>query len=78
MIASPAVDIKVMRNDQIKEFAKSTFREALALGCDLYLSTENSKELDALKFKSVFDEIYKESFDEDFNHKGIKYEHKFI
>ena len=63
----------------IAGFARSCFHVALDRGWPLYLSTKNTilKKYDG-RFKDIFEAIYQAEYKEQFEAKGIVYEHKLI
>ncbi|MGR3248442.1 NADP-dependent isocitrate dehydrogenase [Pseudooceanicola nanhaiensis] len=63
----------------IVDFARASMNYALNLGWPLYLSTKNTilKAYDG-RFKDIFQEIFEAEFKEQFEAKGIWYEHRLI
>jgi len=63
----------------IRDFAHSCFKYSLDLKWPLYLSTKNTilKRYDG-RFKDIFQEIYKNEYEEQFKANGIWYEHRLI
>ncbi|XP_069790567.1 isocitrate dehydrogenase [NADP] cytoplasmic isoform X2 [Narcine bancroftii] len=63
----------------IRNFAHSSFQQALAKGWPLYMSTKNTilKRYDG-RFKDIFQEIYENQYKAHFEAKGIWYEHRLI
>ncbi|XP_007898314.1 isocitrate dehydrogenase [NADP] cytoplasmic [Callorhinchus milii] len=63
----------------IKNFAHSSFQQALVKSLPLYLSTKNTilKSYDG-RFKDIFQEIYENEYQAKFEAKGIWYEHRLI
>jgi isocitrate dehydrogenase len=63
----------------IEDFARASFRYALARKYPVYLSTKNTilKAYDGM-FKDVFAEIYESEFKADFEANGLTYEHRLI
>ncbi|XP_051880846.1 isocitrate dehydrogenase [NADP] cytoplasmic isoform X2 [Pristis pectinata] len=63
----------------IRDFAHSSFQQALAKGWPLYMSTKNTilKRYDG-RFKDIFQEIYEKQYKTQFEAKGIWYEHRLI
>ncbi|MEO7209786.1 MAG: NADP-dependent isocitrate dehydrogenase [Chitinophagaceae bacterium] len=66
-------------DESIRGFARSCFNMALSKRWPLYLSTKNTilKKYDG-RFKDIFEEIYKQEFQADFDKAGITYEHRLI
>ena len=67
-------------DDSIRDFARASFNYGLALGWPVYLSTKNTimKAYDG-RFKDLFQEVFeKEGFKEQFDAKGMVYEHRLI
>ncbi|RNC51697.1 isocitrate dehydrogenase [Trypanosoma cruzi] len=66
-------------DESIKDFAKSCFEYALSKKWPLYLSTKNTilKRYDG-RFKDIFAEMYKASYEADYKKAGIWYEHRLI
>ncbi|RRO12839.1 NADP-dependent isocitrate dehydrogenase [Saccharopolyspora rhizosphaerae] len=63
----------------IEEFAHASFRYGLERGYPVYMSTKNTilKAYDGM-FKDVFEEIYENEYKDQFEAKGITYEHRLI
>ena len=63
----------------IVDFARASMNYALNLGWPLYLSTKNTilKAYDG-RFKDIFQEIFEAEFKEQFEARGIWYEHRLI
>jgi isocitrate dehydrogenase len=63
----------------IEEFARASLRYGLERGYPVYLSTKNTilKAYDGL-FKDVFAEIFEKEFKEQFDARGLTYEHRLI
>jgi isocitrate dehydrogenase len=63
----------------ITGFAHSCFKMALARGWPLYLSTKNTilKRYDG-RFKDIFEQLYRDEYQAQFDAKGISFEHKLI
>ena len=63
----------------IEDFARASFRYGLDRDYPVYLSTKNTilKAYDGM-FKDVFAEIYENEFKDDFEAKGLTYEHRLI
>ncbi|PSK40827.1 isocitrate dehydrogenase [NADP], mitochondrial [Candidozyma pseudohaemuli] len=66
-------------DESIRGFAHSSFKMALAQGLPLYLSTKNTilKKYDG-RFKDIFQEIYDAEYAQQFEAKGLWYEHRLI
>ena len=66
-------------DDSIRDFARASMNYALDRGWPLYLSTKNTilKAYDG-RFKDLFQEVFDKEFAEQFNAKGIVYEHRLI
>ncbi|XP_048390150.1 isocitrate dehydrogenase [NADP] cytoplasmic isoform X1 [Stegostoma tigrinum] len=66
-------------DSSIRDFAHSSFQQALAKGWPLYMSTKNTilKKYDG-RFKDIFQEIYENKYKAQFEAKGIWYEHRLI
>jgi isocitrate dehydrogenase len=67
------------RDDSIRDFARASFRYALARNYPVYLSTKNTilKAYDG-RFKDLFQEVFDEEFAADFALAGLVYEHRLI
>jgi isocitrate dehydrogenase len=63
----------------IRDFARASMNFALGRGYPLYLSTKNTivKVYDG-RFKDIFQEIYDKEFRDEFEKKGLFYEHRLI
>jgi isocitrate dehydrogenase len=63
----------------IQDFARSSFKYGLQQNYPVYLSTKNTilKGYDGM-FKDEFQRIFDEEFSEDFEAKGLSYEHRLI
>jgi len=63
----------------IQDFARSTFSYALQQNYPVYLSTKNTilKAYDGM-FKDEFQRIFDEDYKEDFDKRGLTYEHRLI
>lgn len=63
----------------IFDFARASFNYGLNLGWPVYLSTKNTilKSYDG-RFKDIFQEVFETEFKEQFDEKGIWYEHRLI
>ncbi len=66
-------------DESIRGFARACFNQALLKGWPLYLSTKNTilKRYDG-RFKDIFEEVYQTEFKEQFQAKGLTYEHRLI
>ena len=66
-------------DESITGFAHSSFKLALERGLNLYMSTKNTilKKYDG-RFKDIFEELYESTYKEQFDAKGIWYEHRLI
>lgn len=66
-------------DESIYGFARSSFQVALTKKWPLYLSTKNTilKAYDG-RFKDIFQEVYENEFQADFEKAGIVYEHRLI
>src|SRR6201996_8627401 len=66
-------------DDSIRDFARASLRYGLDRGYPVYMSTKNTilKRYDG-RFKDIFQAIYEEEFQEDFEAAGITYEHRLI
>ncbi len=66
-------------DQSIKDFARSCFQVALSNNYPLYFSTKNTilKTYDG-RFKDIFEEIYNTEFKEEFEKRGLTYEHRLI
>lgn len=66
-------------DDSIRGFARSSLKYALERGMPAYLSTKNTilKAYDG-RFKDIFAEIYEKEFKDQFEAKGLWYEHRLI
>jgi isocitrate dehydrogenase len=66
-------------DDSIRDFARASFRYGLEREFPVYMSTKNTilKTYDG-RFKDLFAEIYEGEFKEDFEAKGLTYEHRLI
>ncbi len=76
----PGVALSMYNTDKsITGFARSCFNMALSKGWPLYLSTKNTilKKYDG-RFKDIFQEIYENEFQTQFEKAGITYEHRLI
>lgn len=76
----PGVGLAMYNTDEsIVGFAHSSFKMALAQNLPLYLSTKNTilKKYDG-RFKDIFQEIYDKQYAQEFEKKGLWYEHRLI
>ncbi|CAN3376381.1 hypothetical protein DIURU_003764 [Diutina rugosa] len=76
----PGVGLAMYNTDEsITGFAHSSFKMALSQSLPLYLSTKNTilKKYDG-RFKDIFQEIYEKDYKQQFDAKGIWYEHRLI
>jgi isocitrate dehydrogenase len=66
-------------DDSIRDFARASMNYALGRGYPLYLSTKNTilKAYDG-RFKDIFQEVYDTEFKDQFEAKGVHYEHRLI
>jgi len=66
-------------DESIRGFARACFNYGLSLGWPVYLSTKNTilKAYDG-RFKDLFQEIFDSEFADQFESKGITYEHRLI
>src|SRR6186997_2391865 len=66
-------------DDSIRDFARASMRYGLDREYPVYLSTKNTilKRYDG-RFKDLFQEIYESEFKDEFEAKGITYEHRLI
>jgi len=66
-------------DDSIRDFARASLNYGLNRGWPVYLSTKNTilKAYDG-RFKDLFQEIFEAEFAEQFEAKGITYEHRLI
>ncbi|HEX6117664.1 MAG TPA: NADP-dependent isocitrate dehydrogenase [Solirubrobacterales bacterium] len=66
-------------DDSIRDFARASFRYALDREYPVYMSTKNTimKTYDG-RFKDLFQEIFDAEFSDDFEAKGLTYEHRLI
>lgn len=66
-------------DESIEDFAHSCFKFALQRKYPLYMTTKNTilKKYDG-RFKDIFEKIYKESYQKQFEDKKIWYEHRLI
>jgi isocitrate dehydrogenase len=66
-------------DDSIRDFARASFRYGLERGYPVYMSTKNTilKTYDG-RFKDLFAEIFETEFKDEFEAKGLTYEHRLI
>src|SRR3954465_6557932 len=66
-------------DDSIRDFARASMRYGLDRGYPVYLSTKNTilKRYDG-RFKDLFQEVFDAEFKDDFEAKGLTYEHRLI
>ncbi|HEV7158556.1 MAG TPA: NADP-dependent isocitrate dehydrogenase [Caulobacteraceae bacterium] len=66
-------------DSSIEEFARASFRYALARRYPLYLSTKNTilKAYDG-RFKDIFQRVFEAEFESDYRREGLTYEHRLI
>ena len=66
-------------DDSIKDFARASMNFALNRGWPLYMSTKNTimKKYDG-RFKDLFEDVFQKEFKDQFEAKGIIYEHRLI
>ena len=66
-------------DDSIRDFARASFRYGLERELPVYMSTKNTilKTYDG-RFKDLFQEIFDAEFKDDFEAKGLTYEHRLI
>ncbi|MEL6643613.1 MAG: NADP-dependent isocitrate dehydrogenase [Pseudomonadota bacterium] len=66
-------------DQSIEDFARASFNYGLNLGWSVYLSTKNTilKQYDG-QFMLIFQRIYEEEFKDQFDAKGIEYQHRLI
>ncbi len=66
-------------NKSIEDFARASFNYGLQRGYPVYMSTKNTilKAYDGA-FKDIFQRIYEEEFREEFEKRGLSYEHRLI
>ena len=67
------------RDDSIRDFARASFRYGLDRDFPVYMSTKNTilKTYDG-RFKDLFQEIFDAEFKDEFESKGLTYEHRLI
>ena len=81
-MTSPVVGVAMLNynmDDSICGFAHSSFQVALMKQLPLYMSTKNTilKKYDG-RFKDLFQEVFEQHYQKDFDAKGIWYEHRLI
>jgi isocitrate dehydrogenase len=66
-------------DDSIRDFARASMRYGLERGYPVYMSTKNTilKRYDG-RFKDLFQEVYENEFEKDFQARGLTYEHRLI
>ena len=66
-------------DDSIRDFARSSLNYGLMRNYPVYLSTKNTilKAYDG-RFKDIFAEVYEAEFREEFQRRGLTYEHRLI
>ncbi|MFE7608691.1 NADP-dependent isocitrate dehydrogenase [Streptomyces celluloflavus] len=66
-------------DESIRDFARASFRYGLARAYPVYLSTKNTilKKYDG-RFKDLFQEVFDAEFKDDFDARGLTYEHRLI
>jgi len=66
-------------DDSIRDFARATFNYALHRNMPVYLSTKNTilKAYDG-RFKDLFAEVFASEFKQEFERRGLTYEHRLI
>ncbi len=66
-------------DDSIRDFARASFRYGLERNYPVYMSTKNTilKRYDG-RFKDLFQEVYEAEFKEEFERRGLTYEHRLI
>ena len=66
-------------DDSIRDFARASLRYGLERGLPVYMSTKNTilKTYDG-RFKDLFQEVFDAEFKDDFEAKGLTYEHRLI
>jgi isocitrate dehydrogenase len=67
------------RDDSIRDFARASFRYGLDRNYPVYMSTKNTilKTYDG-RFKDLFQEVFDNEFKDQFESKGLTYEHRLI
>lgn len=66
-------------DDSIRDFARASFRYGLERNFPVYMSTKNTilKAYDG-RFKDLFQEVFDAEFKEEFDQRGLTYEHRLI
>jgi isocitrate dehydrogenase len=66
-------------NDSIRDFARASLRYGLSRNYPVYMSTKNTilKAYDG-QFKDLFEEVFVNEFEADFDKAGLTYEHRLI
>jgi isocitrate dehydrogenase len=66
-------------DDSIRDFARASFRYGLEREYPVYMSTKNTilKTYDG-RFKDLFQEVFDQEFKDEFEAKGLTYEHRLI
>jgi isocitrate dehydrogenase len=66
-------------DESIRDFARASFRYALERDFPVYMSTKNTimKTYDG-RFKDLFQEVFEGEFSDEFESKGLTYEHRLI
>ncbi|MFD7508469.1 NADP-dependent isocitrate dehydrogenase [Streptomyces sp. NPDC059853] len=66
-------------DDSIRDFARASFRYGLERNFPVYMSTKNTilKAYDG-RFKDLFQEVFDAEFKEEFDKRGLTYEHRLI
>ncbi len=67
------------RDDSIRDFARASFRYGLDRNYPVYMSTKNTilKTYDG-RFKDLFQEVFDSEFKDEFESRGLTYEHRLI
>jgi isocitrate dehydrogenase len=67
------------RDDSIRDFARASFRYGLNREYPVYMSTKNTilKTYDG-RFKDLFQEVFDSEFKDEFESRGLTYEHRLI
>ena len=76
----PGIALSMYNLDKsIEDFARSCFGYGLIKEWPVYLSTKNTilKQYDG-RFKDIFQEVFKNEFEAEFNKKNLTYEHRLI
>ena len=66
-------------DESVRGFAHASFKMALSKGLPMFFSTKNTilKKYDG-RFKDLFQEVYEQDYQKEFESKGIWYEHRLI